>query len=71
MGGLGNGDTWEMDFFCKANEIEQLMTQTETGFSHLAGLQARIMEVFVAPKKAERQMDSTKSEQARCLYTSL
>jgi len=43
----------------------------ETGFSHLAGLQARIMEVFVAPKKAERQMDSTKSEQARCLYTSL
>lgn len=31
----------------------------ETGFSQLAVLQARFMEVFVAPKKAERQIDFT------------
>lgn len=43
----------------------------ETGFSHRAGLLARFMEVFVVPKKAERQMGLTESEQARCPYTSL
>lgn len=67
MGHLGNRDTREMYFFCKVNEIEQLMTQMETGFSQLAVLQARFKEVFVAPKKAERQIDFIKSEQARCL----